>query len=61
MLAACKDPDESGIPFKPDAIIANPPAYGAFIWNFSFALVIIIVIVFHFDSNWRESLIWLKT
>ncbi|CAA7390680.1 unnamed protein product [Spirodela intermedia] len=28
LLAACKDPDDSGIPFKPDAIIANPPAYG---------------------------------
>ncbi|KAE8676854.1 Sterol 3-beta-glucosyltransferase UGT80A2 [Hibiscus syriacus] len=26
---ACKDPDpDSGIPFKADAIIANPPAYG---------------------------------
>ncbi|KAJ4785537.1 Sterol 3-beta-glucosyltransferase [Rhynchospora pubera] len=29
LLAACKDPDgETGIPFKADAIIANPPAYG---------------------------------
>ncbi|KAK8936725.1 Sterol 3-beta-glucosyltransferase UGT80A2 [Platanthera zijinensis] len=29
LLAACKDPDvDSGIPFKADAIIANPPAYG---------------------------------
>ncbi|KAK8962153.1 Sterol 3-beta-glucosyltransferase UGT80A2 [Platanthera guangdongensis] len=28
LLAACKDPDvDSGIPFKADAIIANPPAY----------------------------------
>ncbi|KAF5733540.1 sterol 3-beta-glucosyltransferase UGT80A2-like [Tripterygium wilfordii] len=29
LLPACKDPDpDSGIPFKTDAIIANPPAYG---------------------------------
>ncbi|GAB4830193.1 hypothetical protein Ancab_019835 [Ancistrocladus abbreviatus] len=29
LLPACKDPDVySGIPFKADAIIANPPAYG---------------------------------
>ncbi|KAI0530620.1 hypothetical protein KFK09_000165 [Dendrobium nobile] len=29
LLAACRDPDvDSGIPFKADAIIANPPAYG---------------------------------
>ncbi|KAJ1694845.1 hypothetical protein LUZ63_011543 [Rhynchospora breviuscula] len=29
LLAACKDPDgETGIAFKADAIIANPPAYG---------------------------------
>ncbi|KAL5562065.1 hypothetical protein UlMin_031812 [Ulmus minor] len=29
LLPACKDPDmDSGIPFKAEAIIANPPAYG---------------------------------
>ncbi|KAG6722117.1 hypothetical protein I3842_03G145300 [Carya illinoinensis] len=29
LLPACKDPDlDCGIPFKADAIIANPPAYG---------------------------------
>ncbi|KAG6657682.1 sterol 3-beta-glucosyltransferase UGT80A2 isoform X1 [Carya illinoinensis] len=29
LLPACKDPDmDSGIPFKADAIISNPPAYG---------------------------------
>ncbi|KZV48163.1 hypothetical protein F511_27726 [Dorcoceras hygrometricum] len=29
LLNACKDPDiDSGIPFKAEAIIANPPAYG---------------------------------
>ncbi|KAG9153473.1 hypothetical protein Leryth_018732 [Lithospermum erythrorhizon] len=29
LLSACKEPDvDSGIPFKADAIIANPPAYG---------------------------------
>ncbi|XP_050367099.1 sterol 3-beta-glucosyltransferase UGT80A2 [Argentina anserina] len=29
LLPACKEPDvDSGIPFKADAIIANPPAYG---------------------------------
>ncbi|KAL8170202.1 hypothetical protein V2J09_022006 [Rumex salicifolius] len=28
LLPACSDPDESGVPFKADAIIANPPAYG---------------------------------
>ncbi|XP_017626236.1 sterol 3-beta-glucosyltransferase UGT80A2-like [Gossypium arboreum] len=29
LLPACKDPDpDSAIPFKADAIIANPPAYG---------------------------------
>ncbi|XP_020590271.1 sterol 3-beta-glucosyltransferase UGT80A2-like isoform X3 [Phalaenopsis equestris] len=29
LLAACSNPDvDSGIPFKADAIIANPPAYG---------------------------------
>lgn len=29
LLAACKEPDmDSGIPFKAEAIIANPPAYG---------------------------------
>ncbi|KAH7571390.1 hypothetical protein JRO89_XS04G0036000 [Xanthoceras sorbifolium] len=29
LLPACRDPDPiSGVPFKPDAIIANPPAYG---------------------------------
>ncbi|KAJ3678573.1 hypothetical protein LUZ60_002376 [Juncus effusus] len=29
LLPACRDPDvDTGIAFKPDAIIANPPAYG---------------------------------
>lgn len=29
LLPACRDPDiDSGVPFKADAIIANPPAYG---------------------------------
>lgn len=29
LLPACNEPDpDSGIPFKADAIIANPPAYG---------------------------------
>lgn len=29
LLPACKEPDvETGIPFRADAIIANPPAYG---------------------------------
>lgn len=29
LLPACKDPDmDSNVPFKADAIIANPPAYG---------------------------------
>lgn len=29
LLPACKEPDlDSGIYFKADAIIANPPAYG---------------------------------
>lgn len=29
LLPACKEPDiDTGIPFKADAIIANPPAYG---------------------------------
>ncbi|KAI3682623.1 hypothetical protein L1987_82725 [Smallanthus sonchifolius] len=29
LLAACKEPDiDTGIPFKADAMIANPPAYG---------------------------------
>lgn len=29
LLPACKEPDpDSGISFKADAIIANPPAYG---------------------------------
>jgi sterol 3beta-glucosyltransferase len=31
LLPACKDPDpDTGIPFKVDAIIANPPAYGQY-------------------------------
>ncbi|KAL6650357.1 hypothetical protein ACP70R_009282 [Stipagrostis hirtigluma subsp. patula] len=31
LLPACKDPDpDTGIPFKVDAIIANPPAYGTY-------------------------------
>ncbi|KAJ7973603.1 Sterol 3-beta-glucosyltransferase ugt80a2 [Quillaja saponaria] len=31
LLPACKDPDlDSKVPFKADAIIANPPAYGHF-------------------------------
>lgn len=29
LLPACKEPDmDTGVPFKADAIIANPPAYG---------------------------------
>lgn len=29
LLAACKEPDlDSGVTFKAEAIIANPPAYG---------------------------------
>lgn len=29
LLPACKEPDiDSGVPFRADAIIANPPAYG---------------------------------
>lgn len=40
LLPACKDPDvDTGIPFKADAIIANPPAYGQlFIWFEHFGL-----------------------
>ncbi|KAM5575009.1 hypothetical protein ABKV19_014115 [Rosa sericea] len=31
LLPACKEPDpDSKVPFKADAIIANPPAYGHF-------------------------------
>ena len=31
LLPACKEPDiDSGVSFKADAIIANPPAYGMF-------------------------------
>lgn len=31
LLPACKEPDiDSGIPFRADAIIANPPVYGKF-------------------------------
>ncbi|CAJ1949395.1 unnamed protein product [Sphenostylis stenocarpa] len=31
LLPACKEPDiDSGVPFKADAIIANPPAYGEY-------------------------------
>lgn len=41
LLPACKDADpDTGIPFKVDAIIANPPAYGqyiVFVLNFFFA------------------------
>jgi sterol 3beta-glucosyltransferase len=29
LLPACREPDmDTGIPFKADAIIANPPCYG---------------------------------
>ena len=37
LLAACKDPDDSGIRFEPHAIIANPPAYGMFQTFFLFS------------------------
>lgn len=31
LLPACTEPDiETGVPFKAQAIIANPPAYGEF-------------------------------
>ena len=34
LLPACTCPDKSNVPFKVQAIIANPPAYGevTFIW-----------------------------
>lgn len=28
LLSACENPDDSGVSFKAEAIIANPPAYG---------------------------------
>lgn len=32
LLPACTEPDiETGVPFKAQAIIANPPAYGKFL------------------------------
>ena len=32
LLPACTEPDiETGVPFKAQAIIANPPAYGEFL------------------------------
>jgi hypothetical protein len=40
LLPACKDADpDTGIPFKVDAIIANPPAYGQSLY----ALLILFV------------------
>ena len=35
LLPACTEPDiETGMPFRAQAIIANPPAYGESIWHF---------------------------
>lgn len=35
LLPACTEPDiETGMPFRAQAIIANPPAYGESIWYF---------------------------
>lgn len=32
LYAACKEPDmDTGVPFKADAMIANPPAYGNYL------------------------------
>ena len=43
LLPACKDPDpDTGIPFKVDAIIANPPAYGQYI---SFILKVLCILL----------------
>ena len=52
LYAACKEPDmDSGIPFKADAIIANPPAYGQLLLlmdHFCCSFVCFFVFVFCF-------------
>jgi sterol 3beta-glucosyltransferase len=36
LLAPCTEPDlDSGVPFRANVIIANPPAYGIFFPSFS--------------------------
>lgn len=42
LLPACIEPDlETGLPFKAQAIISNPPAYG----NFKFLLLVTTVLL----------------
>jgi len=39
LLPACKEPDiDSGVHFKADAIIANPPAYGMLIVSYFYVI-----------------------
>lgn len=47
LLDACKNPDDSGIPFKADAIIANPPAYGNFWLLQYFSCVLFLIDLIH--------------
>lgn len=56
LLPACRDPDiDSGVQFKADAIIANPPAYGKtssplnLLQNFGFLLKYVITFILYID------------
>lgn len=48
LLPACRDPDlDSGIAFKADAIIANPPAYGKVLTFNSVIMFQIVLSIFY--------------
>ncbi|KAG6422344.1 hypothetical protein SASPL_118912 [Salvia splendens] len=64
LLPACKDPDmDTGIPFKADAIIANPPAYGLQVNSLIHCLVLSNQLdtecVLSLSYQIVDSLIWL--
>ena len=50
LLPACTEPDlETGIPFKAQAIIANPPAYGEYLETELYIMSFFIpsLVIFH--------------
>lgn len=58
LYSACKDADaDTGVPFKADAIIANPPAYGVVLSSFAQCLPYIVFSWFLFFSVLAKLLI----
>lgn len=56
LLPACTEPDlDTGAPFRAQAIIANPPAYGGSVHHYT---AILHQIPTFFNKFWKNVVLW---